>query len=548
MICWLIFRMGKKGRNSGSSPSSSSSLTKSKAHPGSGSRPSKSPTVQNSFRAKDELTLWEKKMADASKASRLNAMANEEAINDAVGVLLKATSSNATPNEKVINAHATVDTISDQAYTTEVYTEAFKATENATESVNNAPMEVIHALELIPNKVGDTPASSNIEMKDSGLVALNKVRLGEYTGDLPLSELATSMAGQHVESHSNNFIPKACDFDPKTKPCPNPEVLVESAPTLPNPTRPNGQLTHSETLIPATIASTAEYGPAGPLLHGQNVTEPLAPTADLCPLVNNPSFRASALELPAGHVAPLHGNSSYLPSDRMPTQLTSQDGAGNDSPNARRVAASGVGHLQSPVFVHHTLASQEAPKLVPDCNGTLPRPPSHYKSPSAHMHNDPTHSANLIAEANQAQPSGLGKTPTWVGIVRKQAGPAFCLKYFKPSPSINRGTVKIPKEVAEEGSQVWSSSLVGYFLKKLPYSLVKNSTTRLWSKLGLCDMLATDSGYYIFKFGDQSECDSVLEGGPWHIGGQPIILKQWQTGIRFEKEPQASIPLECGGS
>ena len=67
--------MGKKGRNSGSSPSTSS-LTKSKKHFGTGSRlydfSLKHPTVQNFSRSKDGLTPWEMRVAEASKASRLN--------------------------------------------------------------------------------------------------------------------------------------------------------------------------------------------------------------------------------------------------------------------------------------------------------------------------------------------------------------------------------------------------------------------------------------------------------------------------------------------
>ena len=34
-----------------------------------------------------------------------------------------------------------------------------------------------------------------------------------------------------------------------------------------------------------------------------------------------------------------------------------------------------------------------------------------------------------------------------------------------------------------------------FIAKKPPYTLVKNATTRMWSKLGLEDMLAIDKGY-----------------------------------------------------
>ena len=141
-------------------------------------------------------------------------------------------------------------------------------------------------------------------------------------------------------------------------------------------------------------------------------------------------------------------------------------------------------------------------------------------------------------------PFGLAKPKTsWAGIVKKNQTSNFKLHYIKPQPNSKRDVIKIPRDVSIVGSQPWESSLVGFFLKKLPYSFVKNTTARMWSKHGLIDMLATDSGYYVFKFSCQEECEAILEGGPWHLAGQPIILKKWQAGIRFEKEPQSTIPI-----
>ena len=136
-----------------------------------------------------------------------------------------------------------------------------------------------------------------------------------------------------------------------------------------------------------------------------------------------------------------------------------------------------------------------------------------------------------------------GPKKSWAAVVKRQTNPNFKLNYIKPQFNAGRTAIIMPREVSVTGSKVWEHSLVGYFLKKLPYSFVKNSTARLWTKLGLIDMLATESGYYVFKFSSQEECEAALEGGPWHIGGQPIILKKWHAGIHFEKEPQCSIPI-----
>ena len=56
-------------------------------------------------------------------------------------------------------------------------------------------------------------------------------------------------------------------------------------------------------------------------------------------------------------------------------------------------------------------------------------------------------------------------------------------------------------------------------------------------------MLATDSGYFFFKFNTREDSEAVLEGGPWHIAGQPLILRNWQVGLKLEKEAQKTIPI-----
>ena len=67
----------------------------------------------------------------------------------------------------------------------------------------------------------------------------------------------------------------------------------------------------------------------------------------------------------------------------------------------------------------------------------------------------------------------------------------------------------------------------------------------MWRKMGLYDILATDSGHFFFKFNSDAECEVILEGGPWYIAGKPIILRKWQPGLKFDKEAVKTIPVWC---
>ena len=65
----------------------------------------------------------------------------------------------------------------------------------------------------------------------------------------------------------------------------------------------------------------------------------------------------------------------------------------------------------------------------------------------------------------------------------------------------------------------------------------------MWSKVGLNDMLATDTGYYFVKYISKEESLVVLQGGPWHITGNALILQNWQPGLILQKNKIAKIPI-----
>lgn len=73
----------------------------------------------------------------------------------------------------------------------------------------------------------------------------------------------------------------------------------------------------------------------------------------------------------------------------------------------------------------------------------------------------------------------------------------------------------------------WESCLVGYFLdKKLPYNYVKNSVSSQWKHMGLSEVLANGEGFMFFCFDNADSCERVLEGGPWYVGNQLLLLKR----------------------
>ena len=199
-------------------------------------------------------------------------------------------------------------------------------------------------------------------------------------------------------------------------------------------------------------------------------------------------------------------------------------------------------HLQA--ASDNSIPSDQAPSIGPNLGSSHPNKNLGCSS----MHTVPAHT--------QSQPYGptLGATqtatrlaqqgPSWASFLQPQAAANIQLKYTKHCRTLERMKLSMPKDLIIEGSKAWANTLVGYFIgRRLPFSLVKNISIRLWDKAGLVDMYATDSGYFFFKFNSKEESDAILEGGPWHFGGQPIILKNWHVGLELTKEAQATIPI-----
>jgi len=134
-------------------------------------------------------------------------------------------------------------------------------------------------------------------------------------------------------------------------------------------------------------------------------------------------------------------------------------------------------------------------------------------TPAGKCSQDPT---TLLAKPNIA----------WADLLKSNRNSGFPLKFYKPDDGNARNCIEMPVAVTKEGSKKWESTLMGYFIeKKLPYSLVSKAAYRYWGKVGLSEVLATESGYFFFKFSTTDQKDAVMEGGPWHFASQPMILK-----------------------
>ncbi|KAA8531316.1 hypothetical protein F0562_006025 [Nyssa sinensis] len=120
----------------------------------------------------------------------------------------------------------------------------------------------------------------------------------------------------------------------------------------------------------------------------------------------------------------------------------------------------------------------------------------------------------------------------------------FTLEYVAPCMKEDKVVVQPPHEVLNEGNKMWATTLEGYFLdQKLNYQWVNNVAFRLWGKESLEEVLTNGRGFFFFKFLDPISMVAVLEGGPWHFSGRPIILQKCRPKMKLSRKASRTTPV-----
>lgn len=120
------------------------------------------------------------------------------------------------------------------------------------------------------------------------------------------------------------------------------------------------------------------------------------------------------------------------------------------------------------------------------------------------------------------------------------------LRFLDPSSlnSLQGAYIFVPDEEAAEVNRQWKNALVGSCIGPNPrYFAVKNSLTRAWHFSQPYAIHKMKHGFFLFDFHSSEDSQQVLDGGPWFIFGQPLILKKWTHDMSLQKEELDRISL-----
>ncbi|KAK4384499.1 hypothetical protein Sango_3054800 [Sesamum angolense] len=116
------------------------------------------------------------------------------------------------------------------------------------------------------------------------------------------------------------------------------------------------------------------------------------------------------------------------------------------------------------------------------------------------------------------------------------------LNFIPPSMQNGEVIVRPSIDIIRAGSQRWTTTAVGYFLRKKPYFHHLNEFVRsIWP--AVCEVKATSNGFFFFQFENVAAMEEVMEGGPWLYLGQPIVLQKWEPGMVLRKLKHTEVPI-----
>lgn len=73
--------------------------------------------------------------------------------------------------------------------------------------------------------------------------------------------------------------------------------------------------------------------------------------------------------------------------------------------------------------------------------------------------------------------------------------------------------------------------------------ILRGFIRKYWSYVSMPTIHVHEEGYFILKFSSENECAEILNGGPYFLNKEPMIVKQWSMNFDFKEEILRVIPV-----
>ncbi|KAL6565248.1 hypothetical protein OROGR_002199 [Orobanche gracilis] len=118
------------------------------------------------------------------------------------------------------------------------------------------------------------------------------------------------------------------------------------------------------------------------------------------------------------------------------------------------------------------------------------------------------------------------------------------LEYEAPATDENGLCVCFTDEELEEETNEWMNSIVFYVLgAEHSFIYMEQFVAKTWGKTAKPTLHQAPNGFFIAKFSSQEECEQVMEGGPYSLKSQPIIMSKWSEDFEYKKVKLTKAPI-----
>ncbi|KAJ4826094.1 hypothetical protein Tsubulata_015191 [Turnera subulata] len=134
---------------------------------------------------------------------------------------------------------------------------------------------------------------------------------------------------------------------------------------------------------------------------------------------------------------------------------------------------------------------------------------------------------------NYTTRSDSSSPPSWVSVAKGDTKPVVHpLQVVAPIFTDESHILTIPPALIQIGRKKFSLCLVGQFMGTAPnIGLMNAMASKLWDKQDSVLVTHYKASLYLFQFPSEASLSQALFGGPWHIGGVPLLLRQWSSTI-----------------
>lgn len=107
------------------------------------------------------------------------------------------------------------------------------------------------------------------------------------------------------------------------------------------------------------------------------------------------------------------------------------------------------------------------------------------------------------------------------------------------NPPVEEGTsiAVVDCDEVKQMTSTWNKAVAFYVIGATPsIGAVVRYAAAAWPNIPNPKVQLHDDGYFLLLFSTIEDCNSVLRGGPYIMGGKPILLKKWSSAFNLHDE------------